>query len=242
MVIHFTHTLCLVLTKDILWSRDILDKGILWKVGNGKSIDAQNDVWIPDIQSGRITPTTLNESIVKIDTLITNDGNWDMDKLGSIFLPYEVEAIKRIPIAGSNYQDNRFWHFDKKGIYSVKSGYWNSISDKNLSQAPANAGMGFSSKDSFWNNVWALNILKIFIGKVAHDIIASEANLIRYHVPRNPKCVLCGFHWVDTSHSILFCQEVKGAWKNQLWWSTIKKLKGSTAKDILSYMCNLLSR
>lgn len=51
------------------------------------------------------------------------------EKLKSLFLPYEVEAILKIPLSGTNDPD---WRYDKKGIYSVKSGYW---LDKNRNRA-----------------------------------------------------------------------------------------------------------
>lgn len=35
--------------RSLLWSRDILDHDLLWRVGNGKSINVFNNKWIPSI-------------------------------------------------------------------------------------------------------------------------------------------------------------------------------------------------
>lgn len=48
-----------------------------------------------------------------------------MEKLNNIFLPYKVDAIKAIHLNGNDKEDRRFWIKDKKGNYTVKSGYWN---------------------------------------------------------------------------------------------------------------------
>lgn len=68
---------------------------------------------------------------------------------------------------------------------------------------------------------------------MAHAIVATGANLALHHVPTSPKCILCGFHWSDTTHALFFCQVIKGAWKNTGWWSYIKKLRGHYSKDLL---------
>lgn len=81
--------------------------------------------WIPSLPSGRITSHVSYDIYIYINNIISNHNTWDIDKLNAIFLPHEVEAIRRIPIAGSRESDSRFWKFEKKGSYTVRSGYWN---------------------------------------------------------------------------------------------------------------------
>lgn len=169
---------------------------------------------------------------------------WDSDELNSRFLPYEVDTILRVPTAGQGQPDTRYWTLEKKGRYSIKTGYWSAY--HTLHPVELNLTNGSSSKkDPFWNKIWNLEIppkTKIFIWKAAHDIIASETNLVNHHVPGNPRCNLCGYHWANTSHTLLFCQETKTTWKTTEWWLTIKKLKGLNTIDILHTMDSILSR
>lgn len=50
--------------QSILWSMDILAKGFRWRVGDGKSINAFKDAWIPYLWYGiglvysTLTPST----------------------------------------------------------------------------------------------------------------------------------------------------------------------------------------
>lgn len=72
-----------------------------------------------------------------------------------------------------------YWSLEKKGVYSIKTGYWSSYINKLKEESREEAG---SSRDMtpFWNKLWKLQIppkVKIFAWKLAHDIVASEANL-----------------------------------------------------------------
>lgn len=111
--------------RSLLWSKDITRAGTFWKVGDGKNINARRDNWIPSLHSGKITSHVSYDSNMSINNLISNDSNLDTDKLKSIFLPYEVDVIRRIPITGPNQPDTRYWRLEKKGSYYVKTGYWN---------------------------------------------------------------------------------------------------------------------
>lgn len=111
--------------RSLIWSRDIIQAGTLWKVGNGHSINARRDAWIPSLNEGRIKFSLSYDSNTYLKDLIINNGVWDIQKAQSLFLPFEVDAIRRIPIMGENYPDRRYWRFEKNGFYSVKSGYRN---------------------------------------------------------------------------------------------------------------------
>lgn len=151
--------------RSLLWSKDIIRKGILWKIGSGGSINVLSDVWIPGLGAGKITSTIPRDANISINSLLDNLRSWNMDKLQSLFLPYEVEAIRRVPVASPNDKDTRFWRFEKKGSYPVKTGYWTSFKTNEYTSR-ANSEASSSQKDPFWKTLWGLNIpkkVKIFI-------------------------------------------------------------------------------
>lgn len=53
---------------------------------------------------------------------IDSNGNWMKSKLEEFFCKDDVEIIRRMP-TNLKLQDKWIWHFDKKGIYLVQSGY-----------------------------------------------------------------------------------------------------------------------
>ena len=66
-----------------------------------------------------------------VDHLILNNPKrWNPELIEGVFDSYEAAMIQQIPLNQIDSQDTRFWCFDTKGFYLVKSGYkvyWNSI-------------------------------------------------------------------------------------------------------------------
>lgn len=189
------------LWRSLLWSRDIIRARTLWKVGNCHTINARWDAWIPSLSVGRIRSNISYDCNVYIKDVINNSGDWDIQKAKSMFLPFEVNVIQKVPTIGTNHPDRRFWQLEKNGTYSVKAGYWNTT-NQITDSCPTCEKACSSTKDQLWNKFWSLQIpfkIRIFIQKMVHDIIATEANLIHHHVPGNPRCALCGFYCANTT-------------------------------------------
>jgi hypothetical protein len=48
---------------------------------------------------------------------------WNINKVQTLFLPYDAEAILKIPLSGRAQDDKIFWFDTRDGKYSVRSGY-----------------------------------------------------------------------------------------------------------------------
>lgn len=182
--------------RSLCWGRNVLNNGLLWKVGTRANIRARKDAWIPGIASRRFSSSISFDSNTQVDKLILPHNQWDIQKLKNIFLPFEVEAIKHIPIPRNKPDDSRYWRFEKKRLYTVKLGYkiYFTFDGKGSSSQP-NTSSPHSSH--WWKKIWKLNIphkVKIFVWKVSHDIIAIKSNLHVHHVPCESRCALCGFN------------------------------------------------
>ncbi|CAA0832090.1 Ribonuclease H-like superfamily protein [Striga hermonthica] len=79
--------------RSLTWSRDIITKGSAWKIGDGRSVDIFQDIWLPE-------------------NLIVN-----------VFPPFIAEEILKINIPNSPDKDDLYWCSDGKGNYSIKEGY-----------------------------------------------------------------------------------------------------------------------
>lgn len=51
------------------------------------------------------------------------DQSWNESLIRSLFMPIDVEVILRIPIPNVPRSDQLVWHYDKRGLYTVKSSY-----------------------------------------------------------------------------------------------------------------------
>ncbi|KAL5567359.1 hypothetical protein UlMin_030523 [Ulmus minor] len=87
--------------KSILWGRNLVAHGMRWRVGNGSQISVYNSRWIPQ---------------------------WNAPLVSQLFLDFEAKLILALPrpalgCSMADKQDSYCWHYDAKGLYSVKSAY-----------------------------------------------------------------------------------------------------------------------
>ncbi|KAL0345896.1 UNVERIFIED_CONTAM: hypothetical protein Sradi_4420900 [Sesamum radiatum] len=115
---------CSFTWRSIIAAKDVIASGMRWQVGSGCSIHIWKDRWIPRPLSFQVitTPNTLSEEAT-VNELLTTDGDWNEDLLRAIFRGDDVNAIVGISQAHGR-PDLQRWHYEKTGIYSVKSAYW----------------------------------------------------------------------------------------------------------------------
>ncbi|XP_057811902.1 uncharacterized protein LOC131026150 [Salvia miltiorrhiza] len=166
--------------RSITWGHDLLKGGLRRRVGNGNSIKAFDDPWIPVAGSGiaACSDGAQNDLMAK-DFMVGS--SWDKIKLAAAFLPFEVSAIETIPLSRLGVDDDWYWIYDEKGRFSVKSGYL--LATDFYSPHPAST----SEEQKKWCSLlWSINIppkVKIFIWRATKNLIATDSNLVRHHIP-----------------------------------------------------------
>lgn len=109
--------------SSLQWGKELLNKGLRWRVRNGVSIKVYNDKWIPALSLFKImSPQQLPRSTLVCD-LFTSSRQWNVHLLKQVFWDQEVEAIVQIPLLSLANHDRLIWHYERNGKYSVKSGY-----------------------------------------------------------------------------------------------------------------------
>lgn len=88
-----------------------------------------NDPWIP--KESTFKPTCVNRDMInkRVADFILPSGSWDLDKINNSVLSSDCDTIRSIPI-NKNLKDKIIWHYDRTGVYSVKSGYKLYIKEK----------------------------------------------------------------------------------------------------------------
>ncbi|XP_075515903.1 uncharacterized protein LOC142550711 [Primulina tabacum] len=107
--------------RSMIWSRNLLTKGIRWRVGNGKKIQTFSDIWIPGVRDP-LHDLSDQEHFKSVNKLI-QQGSWNETVIRQIFPSYIAEEVLNIPLAGELTEDVRYWRQDPKGCYSVRDGY-----------------------------------------------------------------------------------------------------------------------
>lgn len=111
--------------RSILGARDILEEGLLWRVGNGLSINIWGDRWIPIPSTYRIhSPPKVISPCSTVQELFDGEmRGWNQSLLSSIFTEEEIAAVISIPIRQTDQPDVQIWRCTNNGLFSVKSAY-----------------------------------------------------------------------------------------------------------------------
>lgn len=118
--------------RSIFGAKPILDKGLVWWVGNGKDICIWKDRWVPNHSTMKIiSPVNSLHEMAPVSALMNEHSNgWNSDLIDNIFLTFEANLIKAIPVAHVPMEDKLIWSGNSNGIFSVKSAYHLAMSHK----------------------------------------------------------------------------------------------------------------
>ena len=116
---------CSYVWRSLMAAQPILQAGYCWSVGNGHSINAVKDRWLPNFPTNKVlNPIQGVRDELTVANLINPDLNiWKYKDIRAIFHTDEAEAICQIPLSRRNVSDSIFWLHNSRGLFSVKSAY-----------------------------------------------------------------------------------------------------------------------
>ncbi|KAL5558848.1 hypothetical protein UlMin_035059 [Ulmus minor] len=122
----------------------------------------------------------------KVSLLKTATGQWNSSLITDSFHPDEAAAILSLPTPNRPTADSLTWHYNKRGHYTVRSGYW-----------VAKGGMETITK------------IRIFVWKAYNDWIPTAVNLANHGVPTHKRCLICTEANDTTTHGLWECTGMK---------------------------------
>jgi hypothetical protein len=132
----------------------VVQRGVRWRVGNGKSIHIWEDQWLPTPSTHKVisTPTEIND-IPMVSSLIDEQTkSWRMDIVQQVFLPMDVDTIKNIPLSSQLPEDKLMWIGDRRGFFTVKSAYY--IAQEYLCTSPRSESSNRGQMGQLWRALW----------------------------------------------------------------------------------------
>jgi hypothetical protein len=135
---------------------DLLKEGIIWRIGNGESVNIWTNPWIPHGNTRR--PATYRGATVLtrvVDLMDLGFGSWDETLVQDTFLEFDSKAILKLRV-NQDLEDRPAWHFDKKGLFSVKSAYIVAVQRREyeLNRNAASSEQGSAGDAVFrWNKI-----------------------------------------------------------------------------------------
>lgn len=160
-------------------------------------------------QMSTSTPSLPNDSYVI--ELIGADNTWDVAKIHQHFVKEDADLIISIPLPKEPKEDQLFWHYDKHGNYSVKSGY--QITQKIRFPSPPS-----SSQTSLevWKNLWSLMLpakVRNFIWRAVKNVLPTADNLWQKKIIHDTICQVCKRQAESIVHVLFKCKVVRKVWK-----------------------------
>ena len=93
--------------RSICSTQSILERGIMWRVGNGKSIGIWEDKWAMGTVDGYLTEPSvdLQDIMMVSDLMIQRPPRWNVEFINQIFTTPEAKAICAIPLTREEFED-----------------------------------------------------------------------------------------------------------------------------------------
>ena len=102
----------------------VIQKGAIWRVGDGRNIDIWDHNWLPEPGRSRVVSPKIDEGLNRVcDLFYPNTKIWNWEVLQNSFYPWEAEAIRNIYVSEMCNTDCLVWPKTADGCYSVKFTY-----------------------------------------------------------------------------------------------------------------------
>ena len=137
--------------RSVLWGRQVIQKGSRWRIGNGENVKVYKSNWIPGPSTFRPISAPTMAPDTTVAELIDSEQHWKEKLICDHFRAEDAKAISQILLPRRPHDDQLIWHYDKRGQYSVKSGYQVAMQMK-FPDKPS------CSTRSQWNVIWKLSI------------------------------------------------------------------------------------
>ncbi|KAG7572529.1 hypothetical protein ISN44_As09g008890 [Arabidopsis suecica] len=198
--------------RSILFGKELLERGLMKTIGDGKNTSVWVDKWILDTYPRRpINKELMMDLNLKVSSLISSQGEWDVLRLTELFPPCDVTHIRSFPPEVS-VPDRSVWAYTRDGKYSVKSGNWVLTREASLMEiVPANTQAINKTKERVWKITTAPKI-RLFLWRVLSGALAIADCLRNHGLNVNPGCQICGSVNETISHVLFDCDMAQSVW------------------------------
>ena len=121
--------------KSIIGARDVIRKGMVWRIGTGEAVRIKEDRWLPGrANCSVISPLPSMAPEVKVSSLIDPDKvAWRTEVVQQLFMPHEADIILGIPLSIHRPDDCIIWAHTPSGMFTTCSAYKMLVSCDNSS-------------------------------------------------------------------------------------------------------------
>ena len=186
--------------RSILKAQYLIAEGARYRVCNGQTIRIYQDCWLPGDGSGKVIspPSLLSADARVADIIDANSDWWNVYLLERVFLPFEAQKIKSIPLCLIPQEGTLIWPKTKDGQYSVKLGY-QLLCAKELNGSASRSSNEVNQR--MWSGLWRLKVpnkVKTFAWQACSESLPTMVNLARRRVVLSNSCTSCNKEHCDS--------------------------------------------
>ena len=200
----------------IVHGLELLKHGLIWRVGDGRSIRIWRDNWIPRATEFKVIGPRGRSRLNRVSSLLDEHGTWDEALVRRTFPPIDADVILRIKTSARCPEDFLAWQPEKNGVFSVRSAYRIGLQLAQQDQVVGASSTAAQGDKPIWKKIWSCNIpekVRIFAWKALSNALATEDNKIRHHMPVSGLCRICGAEREDTHHALIQCPHAHALWE-----------------------------
>ena len=207
--------------RAIVDGKEVLKQGLIRRIGTGEDTEVWHSNWLP--RDGQLRPICCISDTPpgKVSELINPlTFTWDLQAVDTHFLPMDGELIRSILLSGRRQEDFWAWHYEKSGVFSVRSAYRMLVTTRErrsnwIEHNPGRSDVEADQKD--WTDLWSVKVpskIRVFLWRLAKHSIPTGDVRHRRNMAQTSNCSICGGQdsW---KHSLLECNMARCVWALQ---------------------------
>jgi ribonuclease HI len=199
--------------RGVEFGLELLKKGIIKRIGNGKNTQFSRDNWLPRDSGLKIAGLKKNSRRRWVNQLILpNSNSWNTSLLRELFYDFDVDTILKIKLPGYEVEDCVAWHYENNGCFTVKSAYRLAMSLKQQNRGNESSSSQLNGDRPIWKTIWKASVppkVRVFGWRVATNSLAMKENKCRRTLEVNNICSVCGNGTEDAHHATVSCTKAK---------------------------------
>ena len=153
------------------------------------------------------------------DIIDHENHTWLHSVVVDLFSEAEVDIILKLPLSSRSIMDSLVWHFDNKGLYTVKSGYHVAHTTVNFENHASPSDGRSNAGKYLWNKVWRSRVppkVRVFMWRLLRGTLPTRTALAKKLLIPEILCVFCKRHAETDVHLFKECQALKYFWNSSI--------------------------
>ena len=199
--------------RSIRERREVLNLGLIKRIGTGEGNQIWHHNWIPrDYKLLPICPRSANPPLLVSELIDQTTRTWNRQVLEEHFIAPDINVIPHIPLSTRLHDDFWAWHYERRGMFSVRSSY-RMISGTKFQQEDwlenrtSNSNQTSMKKD--WSRLWKAEVpskVWVFVWHLAHTSLSTGSTRHEQKMATSLVCVICSATKDTWRHSLLNCR------------------------------------